>query len=259
MNSNDSAASMSAAVLPKARPAALYKQVVEALRRDMLEGVYPVGTHLPTEEELTARFGMSRNTIREALRELRQSGLVTSRRGSGTTVAKPDSSAAYIHETGMLGDLYQYSRMRWDYTVRVEAASEEMVSRLETIAGEEWLRIEGCRYADDSTEPSFWTQAYLHRDYSGVTRLLARGIPMYQLIEDMYGDHVNEVEQVIRGKTASDAIAARLKLDRKAPVIEVARTYRIASGKIVEVSSNIYSFEKFSLTIKLRRSGRLDQ
>jgi DNA-binding GntR family transcriptional regulator len=221
----------------------------------MLEGVYPVGTNLPTEEELTQRFGMSRNTIREALRELRHNGLVISRRGSGTTVAKPSSSAAYIHETGLLGDLYQYARMRWDYSVHVEAATEEMASRLETRAGEEWLRIEGCRYPDDSSEPSYWTQAYLNRDYSGVTRLLARGIPMYQLIEDLYGDHVSEVEQVIRGTTASDKVAAELKLERKAPVIEIARTYRIASGKIVEVASNIYPFETFSLAIKLRRNG----
>lgn len=240
--------------LSKPRPAALYKQVVEALRRDLLEGVYPVGTQLPSEEELTQRFGMSRNTIREALRELRHNGLVTSRRGSGTTVAKPSSPASYIHDTGMLDDLYQYARMRWDYAVQVERTSEELAVRLGTAPDEEWLRIEGCRYPDGTQTPSFWTQAYLHRDYSGVTRLLARGIPMYQLIEDMYGDRVSDVEQLIRGTTASDRVAEHLQLDKNAPVIEVARTYRIASGRIVEVSSNIYPFDQFSLAIKLRRS-----
>ncbi|WP_326543685.1 GntR family transcriptional regulator [Pseudorhodoferax sp.] len=236
------------------RPPALYKQVVEALRRDLLEGVYPVGTQLPSEEELTQRFGMSRNTIREALRELRNNGLVTSRRGSGTTVAKPGSTASYIHDTGMLGDLYQYSRMRWDYAVQLERPDAALAARLETETDEEWLRIEGCRYPDGADKPAFWTQAYLRRDYAGVTRLLARGIPMYQLIEDMYGDRVTEVDQQIHGMAAPERVAERLGLAPGAAVIEIGRTYRIASGRIVELSSNIYPFDQFSLAIKLRRS-----
>jgi GntR family transcriptional regulator len=237
-----------------ARPAALYRQVVEALRRDMLEGVYPVGTHLPTEEELTARFSVSRNTVREALKELRNHGLVVSRRGSGTTVARLDTPATYVHDTGLLGDLYQYSRTRWAYTVEVKAIDEAMARMLETTPGEAWLSIAGFRYAENEATPTFWTQAWLHRDYSGITRLLARGIPIYQLIEDMYGDTFSQVDQLIRGQTAPEHVLGPLGLAPGSPVIEIARTYRIATGRIVEASSNLYPVNQFSLNIRLRRS-----
>lgn len=236
------------------RPAALYRQVVEALRRDMLEGVYPVGTHLPTEEELSARFSVSRNTVREALKELRNHGLVVSRRGSGTTVARLDTPATYVHDTGLLGDLYQYSRTRWAYTVEVKAIDEALAATLETTPGESWLRIAGFRYAENEATPTFWTQAWLHRDYSGSTRLLARGIPIYQLIEDMYGDTFSRVDQLIRGRPAPEHVLGPLGLPPGSPVIEIARTYRIASGRIVEASSNLYPVTQFSLNIRLRRS-----
>ena len=48
-----------------------YLQVARELRQDIVDGVYPVGSQLPTEHELCERFSVSRYTIREALRRLR--------------------------------------------------------------------------------------------------------------------------------------------------------------------------------------------
>src|SRR5215470_18080479 len=70
----------------------LYLQVVRALKDDIVSGVYPVGSQLPTEEELCERFSVSRYTVREALRRLREDRLVASRRGAGTTVIPANAS-----------------------------------------------------------------------------------------------------------------------------------------------------------------------
>src|SRR5260221_2657176 len=64
----------------------LYLQILRSLKDEIVSGVYPVGSQLPTEEELCARFSVSRYTVREALRRLRDERLVASRRGAGTTV-----------------------------------------------------------------------------------------------------------------------------------------------------------------------------
>ena len=53
----------------------LYLQVVRALKDEIVSGVYPVGSQLPTEEELCERFSVSRYTVREALRRLRAGSL----------------------------------------------------------------------------------------------------------------------------------------------------------------------------------------
>jgi GntR family transcriptional regulator, transcriptional repressor for pyruvate dehydrogenase complex len=63
-------------------------QFVDLLRK----GELAAGDRLPPERELAERFGVGRNSIREALRELNMLGLVTSRHGEGTFVGRPDAS-----------------------------------------------------------------------------------------------------------------------------------------------------------------------
>ncbi|MEI8241045.1 MAG: GntR family transcriptional regulator, partial [Actinomycetota bacterium] len=57
--------------------------VAAFLRRRIVRGELPVGTKLPTEEELTERFGIARTTLREALRVLESQGLIHIKRGRG--------------------------------------------------------------------------------------------------------------------------------------------------------------------------------
>lgn len=63
-----------------------YLQVARELRQDIVDGVYPVGSQLPTEHELCERFSVSRYTVREALRRLRDDHLIESRPRAGTLV-----------------------------------------------------------------------------------------------------------------------------------------------------------------------------
>lgn len=57
------------------------------LRRQILAGKLSAGQRLPGERELASRYGTNRNTLREAVRKLEQSRLVTVRHGQGVTVA----------------------------------------------------------------------------------------------------------------------------------------------------------------------------
>ncbi len=61
--------------------------VFQDLRRQILAGELAAGERLPGERELAARYGTNRNTLREAVRRLEQTRLVTVRHGQGVTVA----------------------------------------------------------------------------------------------------------------------------------------------------------------------------
>ncbi|MBD0334541.1 MAG: phosphonate metabolism transcriptional regulator PhnF [Cyanobacteria bacterium Co-bin13] len=65
----------------------LYLQIADEIRRNIRESVYQVGDKLPTEAELSARFGVNRHTLRRAIEVLRNEGLIRVDRGRGTFVA----------------------------------------------------------------------------------------------------------------------------------------------------------------------------
>ncbi len=66
-----------------------YRQVLDALRSEILSGRYPAGARLPSEADLVKRFGASRITVGRAVRELGHEGLIDRRAGSGTFVKPP--------------------------------------------------------------------------------------------------------------------------------------------------------------------------
>jgi GntR family transcriptional repressor for pyruvate dehydrogenase complex len=66
--------------------------VVHQFQQMMRDGVLSQGDRLPSERELAEQFNVSRNSVREALRELDLLGLVESRHGEGTFVRRPTPS-----------------------------------------------------------------------------------------------------------------------------------------------------------------------
>ncbi|WP_225102177.1 FadR/GntR family transcriptional regulator [Streptomyces sp. CoH27] len=72
------------------RPARLAHAVVESLTDTIVSGALPPGSTLPVEPELCETFGVSRITVREAVKSLEAKGLVRARQGSGTTVTQPE-------------------------------------------------------------------------------------------------------------------------------------------------------------------------
>lgn len=63
-----------------------YEALAQAIRQAIADGVYRMGELLPTEEALTARFGVSRQTVRRALALLADEGVIEKRQGSGSRV-----------------------------------------------------------------------------------------------------------------------------------------------------------------------------
>jgi GntR family transcriptional repressor for pyruvate dehydrogenase complex len=67
----------------------LYQQIADDIERKILDGSMGLGSRLPGEHLLADEYGVSRNVIREALKRLKENGLVTIRTGSGTYIRQP--------------------------------------------------------------------------------------------------------------------------------------------------------------------------
>src|SRR5882757_7931795 len=129
-------------------PANLYRgrvadQIVEDLRRQIVNGELPDGTRLPSERELATHYDVSAPTIREAIRVLAAIGLLSTRNGSRTTVtARTDTLLAMSIASvvqfekmtasdvlGVLGALNAYAVEQ-----AVERASDEDIAKLRVAA-----------------------------------------------------------------------------------------------------------------------------
>jgi GntR family transcriptional regulator len=235
----------------------LYRKLVQTLKGEILGGRYPVGTQLPTEGELRARFDVSRHTVREALRQLRDDGLVTSRQGSGTTVRTLASHQPYIHEIASIDDLVAYASGT-QYHAESSAmviADAKCAARLSCPVGQRWLRIEGYRYGPDPKLPICWTEVFVHASFAGVGLLLGRRSgPIYGWIEEQYGERITEVEQSLRARPTPRELASTLQVEPESMVVEVKRVFRTASGSIAEISFNLYPAERFSFSMTMRRA-----
>ncbi|MER6946142.1 FadR/GntR family transcriptional regulator [Nonomuraea sp. NPDC000554] len=70
----------------------LVDAAIEELREEITSGAWPVGTKIPSESQLAESLGMSRLSVREAVRVLAHAGLLTTRQGDGTYVTATDES-----------------------------------------------------------------------------------------------------------------------------------------------------------------------
>ena len=88
----------------------LYERVESVLAGDIADGSLPPETQLPTEEGLVQRFKVSRTTVRKAILNLIERGLVEVRRGRGTFVTQPKIMQELTELTGFVEDMQALGR-----------------------------------------------------------------------------------------------------------------------------------------------------
>jgi GntR family transcriptional regulator len=217
----------------------LYLQVARALKKEIVGGVYPVGSQLPTEDDLCTRFSVSRYTVREALRRLREDNLVSSRQGAGTVVIPRSSLDSYVHDVMSINDLLVFATgARFSIeTTEIVLIDEKLASRTGLASGDEWLAVRGFRQAEGAKLPVCWTEYYINRDFAAVGRLLHRHSgPIFPLIEDLFGQTIMEVHQEIAAVLISPALAHGLKVEARTTALEMRRTYRMSDGGVAQVT-----------------------
>jgi GntR family transcriptional repressor for pyruvate dehydrogenase complex len=75
------------------RTSRLYEQIVQQIEESILKGALKPGDQLPAERDLAQRFGVSRTAVREAVKALREKGLVEAYSGRGTFITDGTSQA----------------------------------------------------------------------------------------------------------------------------------------------------------------------
>jgi GntR family transcriptional regulator len=233
-----------------------YLQVARTLRKEIVDGVYPVGSQLPTEHELSARFAVSRYTVREALRRLRDDNLIASRPRAGTLVVPRPASNSYAQDAISINDLIAFAAGT-QFVIESNAMvtiDDELAARTGLAAGSEWLAVRGYRQADGTSTPICRTEYYINRAFAAVGRLLQRHSgPIFPLIEDLFGVSVVEVHQEIAAVVIPPELAAGLKVEAGTAALQMQRTYKTSDGESAQVTINTHPSSRFRHAMTMRR------
>lgn len=252
-------ASPSAKSQPTAAVAGItrYQQVAAALLQEITDGVYAVGAQLPTEMDLCQRFGVSRYTVREAMRRLRDAGLITQRRGSGTTVLNTQVQRAFNLNLGSVADLLQYVRdTKLDILSLGMERVDEAAGRLLDCAPETpWLKLMGLRHERDPTKPIALTAMYMHQDLASLApKISTVSGALMEMIEAESGQHIATVEQHISAVTVGAHDATLLRVDTGSPALRTVRRFYDTDGQLLQLSDSVHPGARFTYTMRFERN-----
>ncbi len=226
-----------------------YARVAETLRAE-LEGRAP-GDALPTEQELTRRFGVSRFTVRAALQRLVDDGLIERRRGSGSVIA---DGGALRQQLGDLKDLLQYAgassfEITDDGPVRLTPTQARALGRT---AGERWHHVTGVRRMDGAAEAIALTDVYIHPRFAQhVPALVSGRETLFAQLRRLAGVSVARVTQEICAVSASPREAAALHVPRRSAALRIVRVYFDGDNEPIEMSASVHPGARFSYTMEL--------
>ncbi|MDB5703830.1 MAG: GntR family transcriptional regulator [Sphingomonas bacterium] len=232
-----------------------YRKITEALIGDIKAGRWTVAGQLPTEAELVERFGASRNTIRESLRELEVFGYIKRRRGTRSILLSTDPSDSFVNSVQSIGELLQYSRRTESRVISVEmvVATGALAERLGVKPDSQWLRVEILRMPIRGALPLGFSEIYVDGRYAGLADKMRAGGTVYRVLEDEIGVTFRRVEQVVEAAAATTPIAEYLKVPAGSPLLVVRTEFVTSAGEIAEIGFGHFPAGRYRMEIILER------
>lgn len=231
----------------------------ETIREDLLskikDGTYPEGQTIPSEIELAQIYGVSRPTVRHALKLLSEAGYLEKRRRRGTIVTKPKVDQSFTMTITSFEDAMRLiGRMPKTNVLvsRSEEASEEVANALTLKKGAQVYRLVRLRYADDV--PNVFVESYIPcGPYPGLASFDFNTTSLYAAMEEC-GEPVVSARRRLEAIKADSASAALLDVEQGDPLLLFHTVARNAEGTPVEYSIATYRGESNSFEFEVRRA-----
>ncbi|MBO32527.1 MAG: hypothetical protein CMM74_06055 [Rhodospirillaceae bacterium] len=232
----------------------LYHQVRLVLRESIINGAYIAGELLPTEDELCRQFGVSTTTIKSALKELVNDGMVSRQQGRGTFVT----------------DQVVQSRS-WSKVIRL-IEQVTAIGEATGIGERDSVVIEPDKNLRQifglSAEGRLWRDRHIRllagKPLGRITALVPADIaenfvsvgaedqPVLLKIEGA-GVEVAKADQSVGATIADPVLAHQLKIEPGAAIVRLHRRVMDVSGRVVEDLTALYRADYYEYRTELRR------
>lgn len=211
----------------------LYVQIQEYIAERILSGKMAPESKIPSERDLSLELEVSRMTVRRAITELVNEGLLVRRHGAGTFVSKPKMTC----EARELINYQQAMRARNIFTTSQllefgeVAASRRLAEKLEIDLGQPLYRVVILRLANRA--PVILERVFIpsarcpHLEEYDLEKTA-----VYDLLTTGYGANLTCVSQTIEAVAASETVADQLRVEEGFPLLLVSRiVFHSENGK----------------------------
>lgn len=235
----------------------LYLQLVDELETTIREQM-SAHDKLPSERELTDQHGVSRITVRLALQELEQRGLVYKKQGKGTFVSEVsdsvvDLSTAYSFTEQMrkMGKTPKTTII----SLTISPAHKSLAEQMGLEEGAEVYVLERLRLADQV--PMMLESSYIPvATFPDLERELLERKPLYDIFTEDYKQPIRIAEEEFYASLALEADAAWLDVPANSPVLQLQRKSYNAKNKLIEYTVSVARADQFRYKITHRQQKK---
>ncbi len=240
-----------------------YYQIKQVIKKWIINDEIGRGKKIPSENELASSFHVSRLTVRQALSQLVQEGLLTSRRGDGTYVTDNAKllDSYNLEFSGFMDDLfYQISRSKTkSVEIKRKELSKPIREKLELPGKEkEIVQIKRVRFIDNRSFAH--TVNYLPVEIGKkFTKKALMKKPLLQIMEQDFEILFTEAFQTIEASFADQSLAKKLEVPPGSPILFVERIMYTKRRKPVELVQSSYRGDLYKYIVRLKTVRRKNE
>lgn len=204
---------------------------------------------------LSERYDVSRQTVRQALRMVRDQGLISSHAGIGTIVRAPAGRQNMFSSVNSIEDLLEFVGTTEMHRVsRRELTVYAALARtLECKPGQLLSEVAFLRRTPGEERPMSYVVIYVPPRFAAAQETAAvTSSPIYKNIERLFGVLVHEVRQDITATVLDAPLAALLQATEGAPALQIKRFILDANGGPVQTSISWYPADRYTQSARFR-------
>ena len=235
--------------LDRSGPVPLYFQVAQKIEGAIMNGTLPAGSRLENEVSLGDRLGLSRPTVRRAIQDLVDKGLLVRRRGIGTQVVHGQVTRG-VELTSLYEDLSRSGQKPSTKIInyKITKADAKISEQLGVAFGSPVLYLQRVRFADKVAVSIM--ENWLPEDFTDITQEELNEHGLYQIMRGR-GVTIRVAKQKIGARKSSSFESTVLEIDKNSALLTMDRTAYDNSGRAVEFGHHCYRPDLYSFEATL--------